>query len=220
MRNPVSGYKQELYPKGDISQWFAENPDLYAFMGLKGHNGIDIVRAHGTPMYAVEDGTILEVNDDPKGFGKHIRLISDKSTLNAYREWTYGHCSATFVTVGQKVTAGQVVANMGNTGFCVSGATPFWKNNPYAGTHLHLGLRLLTKPRRGGWTYPESNIRIDVIDYRNGFKGAIDPAPYLVGATDATPSASVKELQERQVGLLTKLRDILAKQLRDLMAKK
>jgi murein DD-endopeptidase MepM/ murein hydrolase activator NlpD len=42
------------------------------------------------------------------------------------------------VFLGQQVEAGAQIGLMGNTGFIVSGLTPYWRYNPYAGTHLHL----------------------------------------------------------------------------------
>jgi len=59
------------------------------------------------------------------------------------------------------VKAGDEVQKMGNTGFVVSGATPFWKHNPYAGTHLHLGVRDLNEQKR-------------VMNYTNGTFGCYD----------------------------------------------
>ena len=212
MRNPIKNYKQELYPKGDITQWFGENPKLYAFMGMDGHNGIDIIRPHGSDMFAVENGTVVEVNDNPKGFGRHLRFVTDvKDVEGHYREWTYGHCDVIFVNIGDKVSAGQKIATMGNTGFVVLGATPLWKNNPFAGTHLHLGLRMMERPKRGGWFYPGSTVRLDVVNYNNGFKGAVDPAPYLVGANDGIKQPTIMELQLTVLSLLNKLYSILKK---------
>ena len=197
-----------MFPAGDVTQVFGVNKALYAFMGLNGHNGQDYVRPHGEAMFAVEDGIVLDVKFERGGFGKHVRFLSDAKDAKGYqREWTYGHCDLIMVKIGEKVTAGQFIATMGNTGFVVSGATPFWKNNPYAGTHLHLGLRLMKVVRRGGWSYPQSDIKLTVIGYNNGFKGAIDPAPYLVGATDL-PSATV--LKEMQLTLVSLLRTLLS----------
>jgi murein DD-endopeptidase MepM/ murein hydrolase activator NlpD len=213
MRNPVKGYKQLLYPQGDVTQWFGENYKLYnERMGLKGHNGIDIVRPHGEEMYAVEDGTIVEVNDNPQGFGRHLRFVSNTpDEKGQYREWTYGHCSAIFVSIGDEITAGQKIALMGNTGFVVSGATPFWKNNPYAGTHLHLGLRLVKRPKRGGWSYAGSKIKIEVVNYGNGYKGAVNPELALWEATDGVAQPTIKELQLTVISLLNRLLTLLKK---------
>jgi murein DD-endopeptidase MepM/ murein hydrolase activator NlpD len=185
MKRPVNKLKTAKYPNGDFTQWFGENPQLYARFELKGHNGVDIVRPHGEVMYAIESGTVVNAKDTPDGFGIHIRLISDnKNERGYYHEWTYGHCSRLLVKQGDHVDEGQAIALIGNTGFVVSGATPFWKNNPYAGTHLHLGLREVKRPRTGGWKYEGSDIRLSVVNSNNGYKGAIDPLPTLWEADD------------------------------------
>jgi murein DD-endopeptidase MepM/ murein hydrolase activator NlpD len=185
-------------PNGDVTQWFGENPALYSRWGILYHNGIDLVRPHGSPMYAVEDATVVQVNNDPSGFGKHVRLISTKPDQGGnYREWVYGHASKQYVKVNDVVFAGQHIADMGNTGFVVSSsnANGFWKVNPYGGTHLHLGLRLVRVVNRGGWRYEGSNIRLSVVNYENGVRGAIDPVPYF---TDAYTSDNVKMYEQLQ----------------------
>ena len=191
MINPVNKLKLSYLPTGDVTQWFGENRTLYARFDLAGHNGIDIVRPHGEVMYAIEDGEVVSVKEEPNGFGKHLRIISDaKDNKGNYREWTYGHNSLNLVKQGDKVKAGQAVALMGNTGFVVSGATPFWQHNPYAGTHVHLGLREVRKTRTGGWSYEGSSLRISVVNSGNGYKGAIDPLPFLWAGEDL-PTADV-----------------------------
>lgn len=191
MKPPIKDLKLAYYPTGDVTQWFGENPTLYARFGLAGHNGIDLVRAHGTPLYAVEDAEVVSVKNDPGGYGKVIYIISDKKNKNGfYNEWVYGHNSFNFVTVGQKVKAGEKIALMGNTGFVVSGATPYWKVNPFAGTHVHLGLRECTKLKSGGWSHEGSTMRIRTNNYSNGYKGAIDPRPFLEGLVSPVPEAN------------------------------
>lgn len=183
--NPVRGLKLTKYPNGDITQWFGENPHLYARFELKGHNGIDIVRPHGEVMYAIEDAIVVDAKEEPDGFGKHVRIVGNiKNDRGYYHQWTYGHCSHLLVKQGDTVKAGQAIALMGNTGFVVSGATPFWNANPYAGTHLHLGLREVKRPTTGGWKYPGSDVRISVVNSSNGYKGAINPVNALWGADD------------------------------------
>ena len=173
---PVKNLVLKLHPNGDVSQWFGENPAVYAQFGILGHNGIDIVRPWGEAMYAIESAQVVEVKLEAGGFGKHVRIISTAKNKNGYyHEWTYGHCSSISVNVGDYVTRGQEISKMGNTGFVIVGKAPAWKTNPYAGTHLHLGLREMIKPRKGGWTYPNSTLVLDVVNYGNGYKGAIDP---------------------------------------------
>ena len=179
---PVKGLDISYAPGGDFTQFFAENPGLYAQFGLKGHNGVDIVRPWGSPMYAIEDGKVVSVKNDATGFGKHLRIVSRRRNDEGYyNEWTYGHNAENFVKVGDKVKAGDEIALMGNTGFTVSNSNGngYWKVNPYRGTHLHLGLRQVIKPKLGGWSYKGSDVRIEVEDYGNGYKGCIDPTPVL-----------------------------------------
>jgi murein DD-endopeptidase MepM/ murein hydrolase activator NlpD len=208
MTDPIKNMVWSKYPEGKVTQWFGENRDLYRRWGLDGHNGIDIVAPHGEPMYAVEDGIVVSVRLDPEGFGKHVRIRSKEPINGVYRCWTYGHCSSIRVVGGAEVREGDHIANMGNTGFVVSGSTPWWKHNPYAGTHLHLGLRLL-KEDKNGWKYPDDTIKIQVVDYENGKKGAVDPAPYFTKAK--TDSASLLDQLLTIKSTLNSIRELMRK---------
>ena len=205
MKLPFEGCVLKEYPAGSITQFFGENPTLYARMNMKGHNGVDLVAEHGTLMLAVEKGKIVEVKNDPNGYGKHVRFITSRSYNGLNLEWTYGHCDDILVEVGMPVEEGEPIAVMGNTGFVVSGSTPFWKFNPHAGTHLHLGCRLVEKSAYG-WAYPGSSVKIRVPEYENGYKGAIDPLPYFNVKT--TPNVANLEAQ---VSLLTRVLELLKK---------
>jgi murein DD-endopeptidase MepM/ murein hydrolase activator NlpD len=123
----------------------------------------------------------------------------------------YAHNSINLVQVGQKVKAGQHICNMGNTGFVISGATPYWKVNPYAGTHLHIGVRKVKRPRRGGWSYEGSDIKIDVVNYDNGFKGSIDPRPILASIPRETVTDPRIPLMQQVIALQKKLLELLRK---------
>jgi len=188
MKAPIDNFTPKEYPAGCITQFFAENPALYAHMKMNGHNGIDIISAHGSPIYAIESGTVCEVRYDEKGYGKHVRIITDGKNA---REWTYGHCNAITVEVGDRVKEGDLIATMGNTGFVVSDgyAGTFWGALPKGnrGTHLHLGLREVRRSKTG-WSYEGSDIKIEVKNYDNGYKGAIDPMPYIKDLQSAPKS--------------------------------
>ena len=175
--NPVVNFIPKKYPDGDVTQWFGENKPLYAKICptpttciTGGHNGIDIVRPWATLILAVQGGVVCETKDSPDGFGKHVRILTEDS------EWTYGHLSSFDVKLGQEVVAGQVIGRMGNTGFVVSGATPYWQYNPYAGTHLHLGRRMVTRPQQSLDTYNiqyTSGHRAFILNYDNGSLGCV-----------------------------------------------
>lgn len=185
-KHPIDNFTMRKYPDGSVTQWFGENPDLYKRFGLDGHNGHDYVAPHGTPLYAVEDCIVLEVKLSDDGYGKHVRLLSlDRDSNQISREWTYGHCDTISTRQGRIVRAGEQIATMGNTGFVVSGSTPYWKSNPYAGTHLHLGLRMAKVVEKGGWSYPNSPVKMKTQDYDNGYMGGVDPYPFLAGLSQS-----------------------------------
>ncbi len=176
IHEPVKNYKHRKYPNGDISQFFGENPTLYARFDFDGHNGIDIVRPWYEPLYATEDAIVASVKNDPDGYGKNIRLITDTG-----HEWTYAHNALNLVEVGQKVKAGEEIAKMGNTGFVISDSNGngFWAegSNKWAGTHVHLGLREVEVSRNhkaGYWRYNVGTPWIKIKNYNNGYKGCVN----------------------------------------------
>lgn len=182
MKSPVKNCKWTLYPHGDMTQYFAENQELYQkYSSTIAHNGVDIVRPHGEHLFAVEDGIIVSVKEDPSGYGKNVRLLSFPDKDGLMRDWVYGHLHSIHVSLGETVRAGQFIATMGNTGFVVSNSNGngFWSNNPYAGTHLHIGVRNV-KHDKDGWKYEGYKRGLCVIDYENGYKGRYDPLPLFV----------------------------------------
>lgn len=82
------------------------------------HNGIDIANVNGTPILAVEDGVVID-SGPAQGYGNWIRILHEDGAVSVY-----GHMQALDVVVGQQVTAGQKIADMGNMGFST-------------GSHLH-----------------------------------------------------------------------------------
>jgi murein DD-endopeptidase MepM/ murein hydrolase activator NlpD len=202
MKPIVKDFELKLDPKGDVSQWFGENPDLYARFGLAGHNGLDIVRPHGEILFAVEDGTVVSVKNEPDGYGMNVRFVSKTANEQGfYRLWVYAHNSENLVKVGDEIKAGQAIAKMGNTGFVVSGDHAYWKRNPYAGTHVHLGVRLVKLLKKGGFTYEGSPIRMEVQNYGNGYKGSIDPYALLAGLS---VEDELKRTQQKTIIALSK----------------
>lgn len=177
MKSPIKNYVQKDYPDGHVSQWFGQHIELYLVVpGLtKGHNGIDIIAPYGTPILATTTQTIVEVKNSPTGYGKHVRAVDNKY------EYTYGHLSSISVEIGNIVSQGTEIGKMGNTGYVVSGASPFWKYNPYAGTHLHFGIREFqsrqgTQPFNIQYT---NGIQGTILNHSNGWLGSIDPAPLI-----------------------------------------
>lgn len=86
------------------------------------HNGTDIGAAHGSPMYAAKAGTVVAAGP-ASGYGLWIRIKTDDGYL-----LEYGHNDQNYVSVGQRVNAGQVIGAVGNRGYST-------------GPHLHFGVQ-------------------------------------------------------------------------------
>jgi murein DD-endopeptidase MepM/ murein hydrolase activator NlpD len=74
------------------------------------HKGVDIANAIGTPIVSVADGTVVE-SGPASGFGMWVRVQLADGTINVY-----GHVNRSYVSEGQKVRAGQQIAEIGNRG--------------------------------------------------------------------------------------------------------
>ena len=87
------------------------------------HNGVDIDAEIGDPIRAVMDGTISGIGNLGKyAYGKWMTIKHEDGLTTLY-----GHLSAQSVSVGQKITAGQIIGYAGNTGYST-------------GAHLHFSV--------------------------------------------------------------------------------
>ena len=103
------------------------------------HQGLDIKTRAGVPVIAAADGTVTGVGR--RGYlGKVVELVHDAPQLKTL----YAHLQdyANDLKEGQRVTRGQVIGYVGNTGRST-------------GAHLHYGIYDLTK---GKWVNPRSHI--------------------------------------------------------------
>ena len=177
MKAPFIGFVNRLYPQGSCSQWFGENPALYAHMGMRGHNGIDYVAEFGKPLYAVKKGYICDVTtNNNTGYGFEVRLRTEDNEV-----WIYAHMSKVSVKLNQKVEEGEYLGNMGNTGFVVTSidGNGFWVkgSNKHAGTHLHTAKRIVHNYVEGvdkNWHGYHNGIPYVVENLDNGFNGWLD----------------------------------------------
>jgi murein DD-endopeptidase MepM/ murein hydrolase activator NlpD len=74
------------------------------------HTGLDIAATPGTPIYAPADGVVSFSGYDG-GYGKLLSIDHGYGVVTRY-----GHNSELYVTVGQKVKRGDLIAAVGNTG--------------------------------------------------------------------------------------------------------
>ncbi|MCE3554279.1 M23 family metallopeptidase [Pseudonocardia sp. RS11V-5] len=74
------------------------------------HYGIDLAAPIGTPIFAFTDG-VVEESGPASGFGMWVVLRHPDGTHTVY-----GHINRSLVTVGQTVSAGEEIAEVGNRG--------------------------------------------------------------------------------------------------------
>jgi murein DD-endopeptidase MepM/ murein hydrolase activator NlpD len=74
------------------------------------HAGVDIAAPIGTPIYAPEGGTVVQAGP-ASGFGLAVAVQHADGTITLY-----GHVNQFFVSVGQAVSTGQQIAEIGNRG--------------------------------------------------------------------------------------------------------
>ncbi len=95
--------------------------------GRRMHNGADFAGAHGTDILSTADGVVTHAGWQ-SGFG---RLVKIKHAFGI--ETLYAHNTKIRVKVGQRVSRGDHIADMGSTGRST-------------GTHLHYEVRVNGKP--------------------------------------------------------------------------
>ena len=75
------------------------------------NKGIDIAGELGQPVLAASDGTVVYAGSGLRGYGELVIIKHSDTYVSAY-----GHNRRLLVQEGQKVKAGQKIAEMGSTG--------------------------------------------------------------------------------------------------------
>jgi murein DD-endopeptidase MepM/ murein hydrolase activator NlpD len=115
------------------------------------HEGVDILAPRGTPAVAVTDGFIKRMTRDETGLGGIWIWLQDGAGNTYY----YAHLDSILkgIEPNTKVTVGQQLATVGNTGDARFGAT-----------HLHFEIH----PKDGGAISPYSDLRSVDPDVKGG----------------------------------------------------
>lgn len=91
----------------------------------KTHKGVDIGGSRGTKIKAAASGTVVSSNTGYNGGYGNYMVISHGNGV----ETAYGHCNKLYVKAGEKVSQGEVIGEVGNTGRSF-------------GSHLHFEIRI------------------------------------------------------------------------------
>jgi murein DD-endopeptidase MepM/ murein hydrolase activator NlpD len=97
--------------------------------GRKHHDGIDIPAPKGTPIIAVDDGVVIYSDNGIRGYGNMIVIGHGEDFFTVY-----AHNKVNKVDKGDRVSRGQLIAEIGNTGRST-------------GPHLHFEIRVRNKVR-------------------------------------------------------------------------
>lgn len=93
------------------------------------HEGIDLIAPIGTEVLASAKGTVVKIDRLKKGLGNSVRIDHGNGLTTVY-----GHLNDILVRQGQRVSSGEVIGRVGNSG------TSF-------APHLHYGVSLNGKPQ-------------------------------------------------------------------------
>lgn len=112
-------------PHGFSDSWHAPRP------GGRQHLGVDIFAPRGTPIYAVEDGTVRASSNRLGGLVVYL-------TANDGDRYYYAHLDEVFVETGERVRAGDVIGANGDTGNA-RGTPPHlhWEVRPGGGDRVN-----------------------------------------------------------------------------------
>lgn len=111
-----------IYPaSGRLSSPFGYRND--PFTGVRRmHYGVDLANRKGTTVKATMSGTVIVIGDQPLGYGNYIVIRHDRGFQSLY-----GHLDRILVRNGQRISQGQKIGEMGNSGRST-------------GSHLHFSL--------------------------------------------------------------------------------
>jgi murein DD-endopeptidase MepM/ murein hydrolase activator NlpD len=99
--------------------------------GLHGNNAVDLAASVGTPIYAAAGGTVIASmlnNSWNGGYGNYVIISHPNGT-----QTLYAHTFTNLVSVGQKVSKGEMIAKIGMTG-------------KTTGPHVHFEIRGARNP--------------------------------------------------------------------------
>jgi murein DD-endopeptidase MepM/ murein hydrolase activator NlpD len=130
LSTPFDGQRQ-------VIQFFGQHPEHYSQFRynstpLKGHPGIDFAMSPGTDLFAVDDGRVMAISNEPGGFERYIKVE------HRWGESFYAHVGEIRVEAGQRVKRNEFIAQSGI-------------NHHHVASHLHFAIRIAPYNRLDGF---------------------------------------------------------------------
>ncbi|MCX6797454.1 MAG: peptidoglycan DD-metalloendopeptidase family protein [Candidatus Doudnabacteria bacterium] len=109
----------------------------FTALGYTFHNGIDVAAPAAEPIYAAADGVVLYTDHSDASYGNWVAIKHEIATKNGTAKiiTLYAHFRSFKVSVGQKVSQGDLLGYEGNTG-----NTTKKLYGPERGYHIHFGV--------------------------------------------------------------------------------
>lgn len=133
-----SAARNGLKPMNEDTSYWPKLDGFFAYPTSSGYNkgilhyynAVDIINYCGSPVYASADGIISEVKNSGYnyGYGSYIKIQHFNATMTVY-----AHLSSVLVKEGQRVSQGELIGKIGDTG----------NSN---GCHLHFEIRGAQNP--------------------------------------------------------------------------
>ena len=111
--SPIPGELQDLESTGGALPSSSPKGDKFGYSSWRGrnHNGIDYPLPEGTPISAIQPGTVADAGFRDDGYGNRVR-VHHPGGVSAL----YAHLSSINVASGQKIDPGTVIGKIGTTG--------------------------------------------------------------------------------------------------------
>jgi murein DD-endopeptidase MepM/ murein hydrolase activator NlpD len=121
---PETGSGNYVFP---TSGWISS---CFGYRWGRLHGGVDVAAPIGTPIYAAASGIVAR-SGPASGFGLAVYIRGDDGAVTVY-----GHVNREFVSAGERVVAGELIAEVGNRGHSTG---PHLHFEVHPGGRLHSG---------------------------------------------------------------------------------
>ncbi|MDD5213512.1 MAG: peptidoglycan DD-metalloendopeptidase family protein [Candidatus Gracilibacteria bacterium] len=159
------------------------------------HLAVDIKAPTGTPVYAIANGVITKVGYEKGGFGNYITIrhenvkLSDGTIGTIYSN--YAHLNTVTIKEGVKISRGDPIGTVGETGLAV-------------GSHLHFQIDVDTAPFHPYWPFSGTEQRAAGLDFfsaitnglgkENAMKYTINPMTFVYSNINNTQVSATNDI--------------------------